>query len=701
MRSVSTKLKFAALLIFGTLLVACTTDLYEEEENPGPDKVDPIVKPDDFVFSTIKELTLTVNVDDEYQGLYDYQVKVYDVNPFLVKDAIPLYGGVANVNKPWVYEGISFAQTADVLYVMQIDPTQGRSVKEISLDGTETNLVCDFRPVVVTTKGMLRSSDDDYSTPLDAQELKQDDVAKNGKIDFDEDGNWVIRQNSIVELSNIQINKDAEVSIYVEGTLIIGNNSPKSQKGELEIVMQAGGVLKVPGGKLFDNGSDDSFELIVNKQANVDLSSVEIQNIEIKNYGTCKIKSFKTTNSDCDIDNYCNLEITNLDLKDSEVDLHEGSILKCNTVTSQSVEYELEQFAIFRVEEFIFKGEDNEIEGDGSSWGIIDFGKIVSQSNKPLSISENIQVLNTVTGDVNKMNLNEGAKWVDEAGSVNIPASECTGDGNVVEKPEPSNPSYPIIVPGGAAYYTFAMEDNWPDFGDYDMNDLVLGIQNVSQSINNDSKVTGLSFDVQLLATGATKTIGAGIQFIKLAPSQVEVNLSPQEVGNSGYFDAIGQIEAGNSKAVLPLLEDAHFLLDASGHVVTNTYNSSPVSPIKTLSFALSFPTPVSQSDVTIQNMDFFIVIGGNAKKRQEVHVAGYMPTDRMKGDTNGYISSDEMAYGIMLPIRFAYPTENKKITDAYPHFAAWSQSSGKENADWYNNPIEGSIYDLNLLFGE
>ena len=51
---------------------------------------------------------------------------------------------------------------------------------------------------------------------------------------------------------------------------------------------------------------------------------------------------------------------------------------------------------------------------------------------------------------------------------------DCTGDGNQGSTNPPSNPNYPIEVPNGP-YYTFAMEDNWPAFGDYDMNDLVLG----------------------------------------------------------------------------------------------------------------------------------------------------------------------------------------------------------------------------------
>lgn len=124
-RCVFTKVKFMVPLLFAALMAACTADVYEPKPDPvppTPEKPDPSL-PDDFNQSTatIHQVTLTVEVNDEYNSQYDYQVWVYDVNPFYTDDAEPLYGGVANGNKPYVRK-MTLPRALETIYIMQIDP---------------------------------------------------------------------------------------------------------------------------------------------------------------------------------------------------------------------------------------------------------------------------------------------------------------------------------------------------------------------------------------------------------------------------------------------------------------------------------------------------------------------------------------------------------------------------------------------------
>lgn len=105
------------------------TNLSRDPVPPTPEKPDPSL-PNDFNQSTatIRQMTLTVEVNDEFNGQYDYQVWVYDVNPFYADDAKPLYGGVANGNKPYV-RTMTLPQALETIYIMQIDP-QKRKIGE-------------------------------------------------------------------------------------------------------------------------------------------------------------------------------------------------------------------------------------------------------------------------------------------------------------------------------------------------------------------------------------------------------------------------------------------------------------------------------------------------------------------------------------------------------------------------------------------
>ena len=102
-----------------------------------------------------------------------------------------------------------------------------------------------------------------------------------------------------------------------------------------------------------------------------------------------------------------------------------------------------------------------------------------------------------------------------------------------------------------------------------------------------------------------------------------------------------------------------------------------------------------------INNLDVFVITraADQKNKRLEVHVAGYAPTDlantKLFGQGNDkssadekryYLSSENLAWGVVIPTDFAWPLEYKNIKDVYTNFVGWVTSGGKENKDWYNS---------------
>ena len=56
--------------------------------------------------------------------------------------------------------------------------------------------------------------------------------------------------------------------------------------------------------------------------------------------------------------------------------------------------------------------------------------------------------------------------------------------------------------------YTFAFEDNWPAYGDFDMNDLVIVMSGKKLQVDKNGIVTRLRMTLELRAAGAAKTLG-------------------------------------------------------------------------------------------------------------------------------------------------------------------------------------------------
>lgn len=732
------------------LLAACTKDVYEPEPDPvppTPEKPEPVL-PNDFNQSTatIRQVTFTVEVNDEYNGQFDYVVSLYDKNPFSVKDAKPLYTGVANRNKP-LLRTVTLPQALTTIYVMQTDPRKGKSVKTLSLDPATTNLMCNFKPAPATkaeTKAALRSGEDQYVPSKEAitmtmKELEDMIDWSNGNVSLSA-GEYVLTEQSLVNNLNLK----GEVKLFVRGKLTF---SSINTDGNSTIIIEDGGELvNINADNLFANGKGSKIVIKkggkLYKQNEINEPSIKLYGYNIENYSTILVDGISTgsdynnlggspisivnygeihaTNilmyaGGCSIENHCLIDIKEqLYLgKGAKLSLDTQTMLKAKSLEATDMSCEMSKYSIFRIfgrsngeGEAILKG-NNTIKCKDADFALVDFNVMNLISGK-LDLSGNLQLLGAdLAGGQFDDNISStgGATRVDQAGSITIPGNStnpqgdnaCTGEGNQGSTEEPSNPNFPIVTPNGS-YSTFAMEDNWPAFGDYDMNDLVLGI-NSELSLDPSNNVTEMTLYIDLIAVGATKILGAGIQFEKLTASQVGSVTSPGVFVNNGYFDLSNGLEP-NSKAVLPLFDDAHWLLSGTQQrEILNTYNNSKnYYPTRKLMYVLTFNTPVSAEDLDISNQNFFIVNGGTAQKRSEVHLAGYQPTDRVKGNTNNYIATDpenpdKTMWGFIIPTEFMYAAENATINSAYPEFGAWSTSAGNQSKDWYEHPEDAHIY--------
>lgn len=559
------------------LLAACTTDVYEPKPDPvppTPEKPDPSL-PNDFNQSTatIRQMTLTVEVNDEFNGQYDYQVWVYDVNPFYADDAKPLYGGVANGNKPYV-RTMTLPQALETIYIMQIDPRKGKSVKTVLVDPSMKDLACDFKPasaVGTTTKSLLRSGEDNYNSGkarlISAQEFFNMASKDKGSITLYEGEYKLVGEGYEAKALTLV----GSVTLYVEGALsvstLIGSSGATivlDQKGSLKI-LEADGQSQGNGARLVVKSGakfgepDDSFkpayklvDYDLENYGEVILSGYRSKNhaVELINYGTIKATNINMTAENSGnggrIENHCKINVeAGLSLYNVGMFLGASTLLEARYMDAKEIECEMEKYSIFRITDTDdVSGQNlasfkswNKIECKDSDYALLDFTQI-NLSGGTLSLDGNLELL----GDLWKGNelsknltLSGGSKQVDKNASIAIPAGDCTGDGNQGSTNPPSNPNYPIEVPNGP-YYTFAMEDNWPAFGDYDMNDLVLGIQSqlVMDGANN---VESMILTVNLIAVGATKTLGAGIQFDRLTTAKItKASLLLSEISDKSSY---------------------------------------------------------------------------------------------------------------------------------------------------------------------
>ena len=326
--------------------------------------------------------------------------------------------------------------------------------------------------------------------------------------------------------------------------------------------------------------------------------------------------------------------------------------------------------------------------------------------------------------------------WVNESNALNeisIPEG-CGGTGFNADGNDGDD-----VVEGTPIGYRYCFEDNFPDAGDYDFNDVVM---TVTPSVNDKT----LTLRVSLDAVGATKTIGAcvrlkGLSRSKLASDPVATQsftpLPENLAANYANINTSKTFLDGNespnltSDMVIVLFKDAHWTINpelGNGGAVQNMFyntvkrdvasNKAYVTP-KEAVYTFTFNSAEDASDMLAESLyDVFIVEPYNGGF-WEVHTVqnGFKTAQvitPLKGKASNGMTYEEaygtnMPWAIMVPItadfKFQYPVEwqpigwkkNGSLDGAYKtsghSFGEWAENSSTAT-DWYKYPESDLVFD-------
>lgn len=404
------------------------------------------------------------------------------------------------------------------------------------------------------------------------------------------------------------------------------------------------------------------------------------------------------------ITNNCKLEVIgDLTLTDANIVVASEGLFKTNNMSVNNMRIELGTDAIFEVTNtatFIYNIGNNQIVSTGNG-ALLKMNNAVRSTDKNNNANyagnlyikcdshfadkkDQYNIYYTQTTDV---------KW----GDYHIDSSNCNAGGNPKNSPTPvpSNPTFPLIIEGNAMTYLF--EDNWPNLGDYDLNDLVINLQ-PSYSAGANNLVSSLTLNVDLRAVGATLRIGAAIQLDEINSSSIS---SIQRSDNwlsvgSSIFDLAGSgVESGQTYAVVPLFNDAHLVLGSSNLVPINTDKSGESLSPKSATITINFSSP---QNIDITKLNIFAINKVSSKsERNEIHLLNHPSTDKIRSSVSGYSyksRESNLIWVLGIPSgNFKYPLELTNIINSYAKFENWATSGGINDKDWYLYPTSGKVY--------
>lgn len=318
--------------------------------------------------------------------------------------------------------------------------------------------------------------------------------------------------------------------------------------------------------------------------------------------------------------------------------------------------------------------------------------------------------------------------------------SETDTDGDHVidsedDYPEDSSRAYNIFIPGGTASFkdnkvvqlwsTYAFEDLWPGYGDYDFNDLVVDFYYMVVVCNtwfHGQYIHELYATFKFRAIGAGMENGFGLELIGIPYDHIENVSWRYESGSwSDNFDELlsegyitlepNNVESDQEYAVMIMSDNVDNVLpNPGGSGFVNTVETDPYQPPVILEFHIEFPwlhRPYygcsvpwwaytwTTTALCYEDVNPFLIISGERGK--EVHLADFPPTDLVNADyfdtqnddsdpSSGryYKSENNLPWGLDISYSLDYPSEKNEIIFAYPYFVDWAESGGIVHDDWY-----------------
>ncbi|RYY36570.1 MAG: LruC domain-containing protein [Sphingobacteriaceae bacterium] len=290
---------------------------------------------------------------------------------------------------------------------------------------------------------------------------------------------------------------------------------------------------------------------------------------------------------------------------------------------------------------------------------------------------------------------NDGVAIIDDGG-------DKDGDGVLDELdafPNDGTKAYISYYPSANTYAQVAFEDNWPNKGDYDLNDLIVNYRYTYVS-NAKNQVVTLTGDYVAMAAGASFKNGFGVQ-LPVNASQV-ASVTGQKITGNYITMASNGVESGQAKAVIiPFDNHDNVLRYPDNSFLINTVPSKAKVAGTTTSVTVNFTAPVDQANMAASSFNPFLI--SNLRRGYEVHLPGYAPTDKADtklfktaddasnpGTGKYYLSTENWPWAIGYTTAIQYPIEEANITKAYLHFAEWAQSGGTAYTDWYSNTAAG-----------
>ncbi|MFT5996903.1 MAG: LruC domain-containing protein [Glaciecola sp.] len=262
----------------------------------------------------------------------------------------------------------------------------------------------------------------------------------------------------------------------------------------------------------------------------------------------------------------------------------------------------------------------------------------------------------------------------------------------VVLSDNPTAVASKVYYPSSTSYYLVGYEDEYPQLGDYDFNDLVVAYR-VNFGLNEELQVVTVSAEGYLIARGGSYDHSWHLRIELPEGSQADgtfqLYIPP---GVSSGSELIQYIDTSSGIDITLFNNTTSLFYDPASPFTNTLWDSEHILGHK-FSFEITLSNPVSLEEMDEAPFDPYLYVHNT---NLEIHLAGKSPvmleSDNISQGLTSFSDENGYPFALVFPEDWQFPNEYVDIGEAYPQLLEYIQSSRQSQVDWYYNGVASGI---------
>jgi LruC domain-containing protein len=262
----------------------------------------------------------------------------------------------------------------------------------------------------------------------------------------------------------------------------------------------------------------------------------------------------------------------------------------------------------------------------------------------------------------------------------------------VVLTDNPTAVASKVYYPSSTSYYIVGYEDQYPQLGDYDFNDLVVAYR-VNFGLNEELQVVTVNAEGYLIARGGSYDHSWHLRITLPEGSQAngtfQLYIPP---GISSGSELIQYIDTSSGIDITLFNNTTTLFYDPASPFTNTLWDSEHILGHK-FSFEITLSNPVGLDEMDQAPFDPYLYVHDT---NLEIHLAGKSPvmpeSDNISKGLTSFSDENGYPFALVFPEDWQFPNEYVDIGAAYPQLLEYIQSNRQSQVNWYKNGVDSGI---------